>query len=158
MSEIKVNVTASKQQKVTVSSIQNSTEITTSADTGRFWAQNAKNWAISDVIVDNTDYSSKHYAQEAKTSAQNAESYENSVKSTYNSFIEVSSDAIAEIQSAKEETLTDIKNSSNEIKNDIVNDIKSTGFYIKDGDIYYLDKNGNEQKFYSDIKFIVREY
>ncbi len=218
MSEIKVNVTASKQQKVTVSSIQNSTEITTSADTGRFWAQNAKNWAVSDVIVDNTDYSSKHYAQEAKTSAQNAESYENSVKSTYNSFIEMSDDAIVQIQGTKEETLTDIEasrlnavdsintvkdesiatveNKANEAltlvnngitqinttKNTAVNDInatktnilkdiefvaegekeeiqeladkakddiESTGFYMRDDKLYFINSEGQEEEFKS---------
>lgn len=155
---INVSVTSRQNQKVSVSTPPPSAEVTATTDTGKFWALIAERWATSNAIVENKDYSSKYYANQSKLSATNAKTYESAVKNTYNTFLEVSSDAIAEIQSTKEETLTDIENSSNEIKNDIVNDIKATGFYIKDGDIYYLDENGNEQKFYSDIKFIVREY
>ena len=73
---IKVNVTANKTQRVTVSSANVGTEITASSDTGKFWAQNAKNWAVSENIVDGEDYSSKYYANKSKGYAQNAENFE----------------------------------------------------------------------------------
>lgn len=98
---IKVNVTSVKQQRVSVSSSRVGTEITASGDTGRFWAQTAKNWAVADAIVDNTDYSSKHYAQEAKTSAQNASNYEVSIRET-------AANAVTEIQGVKESAISDI--------------------------------------------------
>ena len=57
MADNKINVTvsANTRKNITVSSTQQSTEITASTDTGRFWSQVSKNWAVSDVIVDNTD-------------------------------------------------------------------------------------------------------
>lgn len=130
MAEIKVNVTSGKQQKVTVSSTQNSTEISASADTGRFWAQTAKNWAVSDVIVDNTDYSSKHYAKEAKENATTAKNYESSTRETYNSFLNASANALNELKTANEQSLENIEasrvdavDSINTVKNTAVDDI-----------------------------------
>jgi hypothetical protein len=134
---IKVNVTSVKQQRVSVSNSQVGTEITASGDTGRFWAQTAKNWAVSDVIVDNTDYSSKHYALEAKESANNASNFENATRETYNSFLETSANAVTEIQGVKEETLTEIDNSKtnavdsiNSTKTTVLNDIE----FVADGE------------------------
>ena len=148
---IKVNVTSVKQQRVSVSSSQVGTEITASGDTGRFWAQTAKNWAVSDVIVDNTDYSSKHYALEAKESANNAQSFENATRETYNSFLETSANAVTEIQGVKEETLTEIDNSKtnavdsiNSTKTTILNDIE----FVADGEkqeIEDLIDNGKDE-------------
>lgn len=133
MAEIKVNVTAGKQQKVTVSSTQNSTEILASADTGRFWAQTAKNWAVSDVIVDNTDYSSKHYAQAAKNSAINAQDFENATREIYNGFSGEVVDAIANVQDTRDEVITEIENnkaaaidSMNVVKNETIDSINNT--------------------------------
>lgn len=123
-----------------------------------YYSNKAREWAISNRIVDGVDYSSKYYANKSNQSALNAQSFAQSSKDTYNEFKSSVDNALESVDNKVQQSITDIENSSNEIKNEIVNDIKSTGFYIKDGDIYYLDENGNEQKFYSDIKFIVREY
>lgn len=155
---INVTVTSKENKRVTVSTQDPGYEVTATTDTGKFWAKTAEKWATSDTIVENKDYSSKYYANKAKVNAENARVYEASVKETYNEFKGSVDIALESVNNKVQQSITDIENSSNEIKNDIVNDIKSTGFYIKDGDIYYLDENGNEQKFYSDIKFIVREY
>lgn len=139
MADNKINITVSANTKknITVTSSQVSTEITASTDTGRFWAQTSKNWAISDVIVDNTDYSSKHFAQEAKTSAQNASNYEVSTRETYNSFLETSANAVTEIQGARDEAITNIETSRvkaidsiNSTKTTILNDIE----FVADGE------------------------
>ena len=114
MAEINVNVSAGKQQKITVSSAQNSTEITASADTGRFWAQTSKNWAVSENIVDNEDYSSKYYANKSKGYAQNAENFEGAARETYNNLIVKSENAITDIETAKADAVGNITTARDE--------------------------------------------
>ena len=77
---INVTVTSKQNKRVTVSTQDPGYEITATTDTGKFWAKTAEKWATSDTIVDNTDYSSKYYANKAKTSEENARVYENAVK------------------------------------------------------------------------------
>ena len=96
MGEIRVNVTAGKSQKVTVSSQQTQTEILASADMGKFWSQKSKNWAVSESLVDGTDYSSKYYANKAKENANTAKSYSDTVKSNYENFV-AESEGVAEL-------------------------------------------------------------
>lgn len=135
MADNKINVTvsANTRKNITVSSTQQSTEITASTDTGRFWSQVSKNWAVSDVIVDNIDYSSKHYAGIAKESAENAQNIEEIVKNDYNAFLEASMTANSELQATKENAITEIESnkinavdSMNAVKNDAVDSINST--------------------------------
>ena len=128
---IKVNVTANKPKSVTVSSANVGTEITASSDTGRFWAQTAKNWAVSDVIVDNTDYSSKHYALEAKESASNAQGLESAIRDVYNGFVGETTEAIENVQGARDDAIANIETSRvdaidsiNSTKTTILNDIE----------------------------------
>ena len=51
---------------------QNAGAIRATNDRSEFWSNKAKDWAISDEMVDNTDYSSKHYAQETRNIYENA--------------------------------------------------------------------------------------
>lgn len=154
---VKVKPTAS-QGRITVRSNNDTTIFGIKDNLSEYYAKLSEKWANSPDLVNGIDYSSKYYANKSKASEENARVYENAVKETYNEFKGSIDIALESVDNKVQQSITDIENSSNEIKDEIVNEIKSTGFYIKDGDIYYLDENGNEQKFYSDIMFIVREY
>ena len=54
---------------VTVTSSGNKGNIATSPDMSMFYTERSREWAISDKKVDNTDYSSKYYANESKKQA-----------------------------------------------------------------------------------------
>ncbi len=191
MAENKINVTVSANTKknITVTSSQVSTEITASTDTGRFWAQTAKNWAVADVIVDNTDYSSKYYANKAKESASSSQSNADVCNNIYNSVQEVSQTVFDNIGTKSEEAITNINNAKTDAENSINNvkteaeniinntkttaindlefvadgekqeieeiaenakdDIKSTGFYMQDDKLYFINSKGEEQEFKS---------
>lgn len=143
---IQVNVTANKPKSVTVSSAQVGTEITASSDTGRFWAQTSKNWAVSDTIVDNTDYSSKYYANKAKESATNANNTFDSIRDTYQDFQEESNNAFNELNSSKAEGLEQIdvaKNNAidsiNTTKTTIITDIE----FVADGEKQEIEDLAN---------------
>ena len=105
---INVSVTSRQNQKVTVSTPPTNAEVTATTDTGKFWAQTAERWATADTIVDNKDYSSKHYAEQAKISATNAGAYESAVKNTYNTFIDISDDSVIAVQNAKDEAVESV--------------------------------------------------
>ena len=114
---INVSVTSRQNQKVTVSTPPASAEVTATTDTGKFWAKTAEKWAISDTIVENKDYSSKYYAEQAKLNATNAGAYESAVKNTYNAFLEISDDSIMAVQNAKDEAVATIASSISDIDN-----------------------------------------
>ena len=139
MADNKINVTvsANTRKSITVASAQQSTEITASTDTGRFWAQTSKNWAVSENIVDNTDYSSKYYATQAKESATSAGGFESSTREIYDSFSETANNAIADVQGARDEAIANIEtsrvdaiDSMNSTKTTILNDIE----FVADGE------------------------
>lgn len=111
---IKVSVSANKKNSVTVSSNKNNTEITATADAGRFWAQTAKNWAVSDVLVDNTDYSAKYYAQQSSMSENNAKNHAETTQQIYNQFLDVVDTSTNNFLSTKEEALEDLENAKTE--------------------------------------------
>jgi hypothetical protein len=120
---IKVNVTSVKKQRVSVSNSQVGTEITASGDTGRFWAQTAKNWAVADVIVDNTDYSSKHYAEQSKASAQVASNVKTETQGLVDGFdnkVQIAKDDIETDKTSAIKSITTAKNSA-------ISDIDTTG-------------------------------
>lgn len=154
---IKVKPTAS-QGRITVRSNNDTTVFGIKDNLSEYYAKLSEKWANSPDLVNGIDYSSKYYANKSKASEENARVYENAVKETYNEFKGSIDIALESVNHKIQQSIAEIEKASSGIKNDVVNDIKSAGFYIKDGDIYYLDESGNEQKFYSDIKFIVREY
>ena len=108
---IKVSVRPNKQNSVKVSSNVVSTPITANSDTSQLWSQVSKNWAISEVLVDNTDYSSKYYANKAKESASNAQGFESSVRDIYNGFLGETTEAIENVQGARDEAIANIETS-----------------------------------------------
>lgn len=118
---IKVSVSANKKNSVTVSSNKNNTEITATADAGRFWAQTAKNWAVSDVLVDNTDYSAKYYAQQSSMSENNAKNHAETTQQIYNQFLDVVDTSTNNFLSTKEEALEDLENAKTESVQEITN-------------------------------------
>ncbi len=130
---INVTVTSKENKRVTVSTQEPGFEVTATTDTGKFWAQTAENWATSETIVENTDYSSKYYANKAKVNAENARVYEATVKETYNTFIAESGNIANEVRNAGQESVNSIESSRvdavdsiNAVKNEAVDNINST--------------------------------
>jgi hypothetical protein len=123
---INVTVTSKQNKRVTVSTQEPGFEVTATTDTGKFWAQTAENWATSDTIVENKDYSSKYYANKAKVNAENARVYEASVKETYNSLIAESNGISNEIRTTGNEVIDNI----NSTKTNIIQDIE----FVADGE------------------------
>ena len=137
---IKVSVTSTKSQRVSVSSSQVATNITANSDTGRFWSQTSKNWAVSENIVDNEDYSSKYYANKSKESANTAKGYLESTREIHNSFASNASSYINELTGLKDAGIQEI----NSAKTTIINDIE----FVADGEkkeIEDLIDNGKEE-------------
>ena len=134
---IRVNVTASKSQKVTVSSSKVANEITASPDTSAYYSRLAKNWAIAEGLVENIDYSSKHYAQESKASADMAKTYEISTQENYNMFMESSFNANNELQTNRDGALADIEGA----KTSAIDSLNS----IKDENISTIESKANEE-------------
>ena len=133
MAEIRVNVTASKSQRVNVSSSNISTEISATPDTSQFYSNLSKNWAIAENIVNNQDYSSKHYAQESKQFSEIAESYKNTAEQTYVNFTEQATNAsneLSELREASVQEITTVKdeavNSVTTAKSEAIDNITST--------------------------------
>lgn len=88
---IKVTVTGNKSKSVSVKSTELKNQITAGADMSIYYSNKAKEWAISDKLVDNEDYSSKYHANLAK------------------SYTEEGALQIAEITTLREQTLADIE-------------------------------------------------
>ena len=133
---IKVSVRPNKQNSVKVSSNVVSTPITANSDTSQLWSQVSKNWAVSENIVDNTDYSSKYYANKAKENATTAQSISEAVKSDYNEFLTASLNANEQLQTGKEEALTSLESARADAENSI-NNTKTTAI----GDIEFMVKS-----------------
>ena len=162
MAEIRVNVTASKSQRVNVSSSNIATEITATPDTSQYYSNLAKNWAIAENIVDGKDYSSKHYAKEAQQASELANTYKVATEQAYTSFSEQYANAETELTALKDASVqeintavTDGKTEINNTKNsavDAVNNTKTTILndieFIADGEkkeIEELIDNGKEE-------------
>jgi hypothetical protein len=146
-------------------------------------------WAISPNIVENKDYSSKYYAEKSKESETKTENYERSVIEKYNSFVEASNQAETELQTLRDNSISqintvtssgisDIANKTSEavtnlntnietatseinnVKNNAVaqlseeaqeqlKNIESTGFYMRDDKLYFINSKGEEKEFKS---------
>lgn len=142
---INVSVSTSKPTRVSVSTPENQKNVDVTRDTSAYNAEIAKQWATSENLVLNEDYSAKHYAKEAKKSEQNAESFESATRETYNSFVsdansyineltetkevvteEISmaaSDGLLDIRNAKEEAVENVEN----VGADVIADIQENG-------------------------------
>lgn len=68
----------------------------------KYWSDKSKAWAISDELVDNTDYSSKYYANQAKESYEDlADDIEDLTTSSVNTIETAKNNAIDEINETK---------------------------------------------------------
>ena len=81
-------------------------KITVTPDYTRYYSEKSKEWAISDEKVDNTDYSSKYYANESKKQANIATAKTTEVIASGNT-------AVSNIESARNNAITDIINQEN---------------------------------------------
>ena len=64
--------TSGNKANINVSGSNNNTNVSATPDLSMFWEQKSREWAISDKIVDNEDYSSKYYANISKQNAETA--------------------------------------------------------------------------------------
>lgn len=100
--------------KITVTSAGNKATVTVAPDTAMYYSNKSKEWAISDKIVSNEDYSSKYYANESKKQAQISTEKKVEVVNSGN-------EALSNIENAKGNALTDIDTSKTNAIIDIVN-------------------------------------
>ena len=88
---------------ITVSSSGNTANTNVTPDYAQYYSEKSKEWAISNKIVDNTDYSSKHYANESKKQADIS-----TAKTT--EVVESGNNAVSNIESARDNAIIDITN------------------------------------------------
>ena len=91
---------------VTVSSSGNTAKVNATPDSARYYSDKSKEWAIGEKLIDNTDYSSKYYANESKKQADIS-----TAKTT--EVIESGNTAVSNIKSARDNAITDITNQEN---------------------------------------------
>ena len=129
---IHVNVTATKSQKVNVSAGNVQNQITATADSSQYYSDLAKNWAISDKLINNEDYSAKKYANLAKQDAERANTFTNSCLETYNNVINYSAETIDNIVATKNSAISDISESGHKAVTDIETEKQNTITEIQD--------------------------
>ncbi len=155
----------SNKVNITVSSSGVSSNVNASGDTSHYYSEKAREWAISNRIVDGVDYSSKYYAGRANQSALNAQSFAQSAQDSYNNFQQSIDGALSNIDSSVQGGIDEINNTKTTILNDIEfvaegekeeiqeladqakDDIKSTGFYMRDDKLYFINSVGEEEEF-----------
>ena len=113
--------TQNKTISVNVSSSGVSSNVNASGDTTLYYSNKAKEWAISNRIVDGVDYSSKYYAGRANQSALNAQSFAQSALETLNNVDNKVQEAIDNIETQKQDTITEIQNIATTQKEEIEN-------------------------------------
>lgn len=159
--------TQNKTISVNVSSSGVSSNVNASGDTTLYYSNKAREWAISNRIVDGVDYSSKYYAGRANQSALNAQSFAQSAQESYNNFQQSVDGALSNIDSSVQGAIDEINNTKTDIITDIEfvadgekqeiqeladnakDDIKSTGFYMEDDKLYFINSKGEIEEFKS---------
>lgn len=111
--------TQNKTISVNVSSSGVSSNVNASGDTSHYYSEKAREWAISNRIVDGVDYSSKYYANKSNQSALNAQSFAQSAQDSYNNFQQSVDGVLSDIDSSVQEGVDVINNTKTEIINDI---------------------------------------
>lgn len=190
---------------VTVSSSGNTANTNVTPDYAQYYSEKSKEWAISNRIVDNTDYSSKYYANESKTQADisTAKATEvidsgntavsNIENARDNAILDVNTagatqvalateqatiatnkaseviasgnNALSNIDTAKNNAITSITNQETTSKTSLIDEgatqvgliqnegatqvanVQSTGFYMRDDKLYYINSQGEETEF-----------
>ena len=92
--------------KITVTSAGTVVNANVTPDTAMYYSNKSKDWAISDRIVDNIDYSSKYYANESKKQADISTAKATEVITSGNT-------AVSNIESARDNAIIDITNQEN---------------------------------------------
>ena len=92
--------------KITVTSLGTTANVNATPDSARYYSDKSKEWAIGEKLIDNTDYSSKYYANESKKQADIS-----TAKTT--EVIESGNTAVSNIESARDNAITDIINREN---------------------------------------------
>ena len=87
--------------KITVTSAGTVVNANVTPDTAMYYSNKSKDWAISDKIVDNIDYSSKYYANESKKQADISTAKATEVVTSGNN-------AISNIESARDNAILDV--------------------------------------------------
>ena len=87
--------------KITVTSAGTVVNANVTPDTAMYYSNKSKDWAISDKIVDNTDYSSKYYAGESKKQADISTAKTSEVIASGNN-------AVTNIESARDNAIIDV--------------------------------------------------
>ena len=89
--------------KITVKSVGTTANVNATPDSARYYSDKSKEWAISDKLIDNEDYSSKYYANESKKQADISTAKATEVIASGNT-------AVSNIENAKDNAITDITN------------------------------------------------
>lgn len=100
---VKVKPTAS-QGRITVRSNNDTTVFGIKDNLSEYYAKLSERWANSPDMVNGIDYSSKHYAEEARTSAETSSNYVNEIQEVYS--------RIADDVNEAQITINDLKNNS----------------------------------------------
>lgn len=190
---------------VTVSSSGNTANTNVTPDSAMYYSNKSKEWAISNRIVDNIDYSSKYYANESKkqadiSTAKASEVVEsgntavsNIENARDNAILDVNTagatqvalateqatiatnkasevvasgnEALSNIDTAKNNAITSITNQETTSKTSLIDEgatqigliqnegatqvanVQSTGFYMRDDKLYYINSQGEETEF-----------
>lgn len=89
--------------KITVTSAGTIVNANVTPDSAMYYSNKSKEWATSNKIVDNTDYSSKYYANESKKQADISTAKATEVVDSGNT-------AVSNIENARDNAITDIAN------------------------------------------------
>lgn len=128
-----------KKINITVSSSGNKGNVSTSPDMSMFYTERSREWAISDKIVNNEDYSSKYYAQISKNKTQEVINSGNKALSNINT---TKTNALSEMKSKQNTSISAIKSQ----QNTSVNAVASTGNnYIKTFNDYKTEINTEKE-------------
>ena len=191
--------------KITVTSAGTVVNANVTPDTAMYYSNKSKDWAISDKLIDNEDYSSKYYANESKkqadistakatevvesgnTAVSNIENARNNAINDVNTagatqvalateqatiatnkaseVVASGNEALSNIDTAKNNAITSITNQETTSKTSLIDEgatqigliqnegatqvanVQSTGFYMRDDKLYYINSQGQETEF-----------
>ncbi|DAA89072.1 TPA: hypothetical protein CPT87_02905 [Candidatus Gastranaerophilales bacterium HUM_5] len=135
------------------------TSVTTASTTALSDITNAKNTAVSSINGLSSDFISL-YTKKSEALSNEYSGYSNNLETAANSAVTniqaVGTEAYTSITTSGTASLSDITAAKNIAVEDIQNEaetqisnIQSTGFYMRDGKLYYTDREGQEQEFKS---------
>ena len=87
--------------KITVTSLGTTANVNATPDSARYYSDKSKEWAIGEKLIDNTDYSSKYYANESKKQADISTAKTAEV-------VESGNTAVSNIENARDNAILDV--------------------------------------------------